>query len=140
MNYRPAEYAQEFKDIFGKMGYFVDIEGLEEEYNGIAIMVSDDPEIVCDWQNGEITSLYFWFHPVYKRHYKSEEEVKYLIHIASLGVKKSDRGNKISSKFFDIIIKTFDDDIERIEMNDMNKSGIWQYIASKYPHIEWRIN
>ena len=133
-------YAKRLKIFYESLGFFVEIEDEDDnsDWAPIAMMISDDPELECDWKNGEITSFYFWFYPQYKRAQK-EEDVKMLVNMSSMGIKKADRGKGLASKMVDGMIKIFGDDLGYIEADDLNRSGIWQYIASKYPHIEWNI-
>ena len=131
-------YIERLRKYFkGLLGYEITFDGDDE--SGIAVMISDDPDMNVDWQNGEITSFYFYFYPQYKRA-TSEKDLKMYIYLSSMGVKKADRGKGIAGKFIAGIMYAFGNDIGEIAMNDLNQSGIWQYIASKYPKIKWTID
>lgn len=129
-------YIRKIVDYFESLDLKVEIEP-ESEYNPIGIIVSDDENMSLDWQSGKITSLYFYFYPIFNA---KINDYKYLLYINSIGIKKEDRGNGIASKLIGGLIEIFGSDLGLIGLDDLNKSGIWQHLAKKFSQVRWDIN
>ena len=129
-------YANRLRKYYENMGFQVEIEN-DDEFSPVGVFVSNSPDMSCDWQNDKITSFYFYFYPKYNRA-KSEEDLKFMVHLSSMGVRVEDRGKKIASKFIEGIIRIFGYDLGYIELDDLSGTDIWRYFANKYDHVEWK--
>ena len=101
------------------------------------VFVSDCEEFEIDWHRDDHTGMFFYFYPLYKAA-DSEDNLKFLVHINSIVIKKEDRGTGLATKMIDGMIKVFGKDLGFIELSDFSK-GFWNKFSQKYPDIEWKI-